>query len=203
VWLLGVGALLAVACTSDVIVVGGGSGGGGGAGSGASAGQGGTDPWTVCVRNDDCIVVTESCCGSCGAPTRDDGMAINADFRDERWTTQCMGRSCPPCIDPRDPTLIATCEAGTCTLVDLNEHSSTACTANSDCRLRTNDCCECGGGSGGESLIAINVNAEAGYAGLVCDDAGCDKCLPAYPAEATAVCDPAGYCDVVWAPAPP
>ena len=50
-----------------------------------------------------------------------------------------------------------------------------------------------------ESLIAINVNAEADYASLVCDgDIGCPECAPVYPAEASAVCNPGGYCEVAW-----
>jgi hypothetical protein len=192
-WLVGSAAvLIGAACTSSVTTTGGGSGG---SGSGASGGGG---DLTSCMRHDDCIVISQSCCGSCGAASRGDAIAINADQVAAHRAGLCQSTDCPACYSPGDPTLIAACEAGSCMLVDLHEHPSTSCNSNSDCRLRSKDCCECGGGSDMESLIAINVTSEAGYTDLVCDDEACPECAPVYPAEARAQCSLDGFCEVVW-----
>ena len=100
---------------------------------------------------------------------------------------------------PQDPTLIATCNAGVCEVVDLQAHSVTECGDPNDCRLRTHDCCECGGDQSMEGLIAINRSGESDFSALVCDSQmGCALCQPLPPANAIADCD-MGRCRVVWA----
>ena len=75
----------------------------------------------------------------------------------------------------------------------------TACNSKSDCRLRSKDCCECGGANGEEGLIAIHRDQEAAYSKLVCpiDGSGCPECGIAYDEAASADCL-GGVCTVVW-----
>ena len=151
-----------------------------------------------CSAPVDCIVVSQSCCGNCGQPSRDDAIAIHRDARSAHRDNVCdEGTGCPACAAPRDPTLIATCTAGQCEVVDLLEHSSGECSDSMDCRLRTIDCCECGGDISMEGIVA--VSNEGDFAPLVCDPAGqgCPECAPIYPEEASAVCT-SGQCTVSW-----
>ncbi len=94
---------------------------------------------------------------------------------------------------PQDPTLLATCRGGSCVVVDLQEHESTACKDASDCRVRTNSCCECGGPVDDDHLIA--VAGGGAYDALVCDpNTACLECAPAYPPKKL-VCD-GGHCAI-------
>jgi hypothetical protein len=97
--------------------------------------------------------------------------------------------------------LIATCDGEHCQAIDLKQDPITECVEDTDCRVRTADCCECGGNMDLYSLIAIAVSAEADYAALVCEpDAACPECAPEYPEEASAYCDETGHCDVRISP---
>jgi hypothetical protein len=101
---------------------------------------------------------------------------------------------CPACAGVPDPTLLATCDAGQCKLIDLQTHPSTACKDSTQCRLRTNQCCECGGPVDYEHLIAVSGN----YAELVCGPLeDCAECAPEPPRDAEAVCVD-GHCQAVW-----
>lgn len=174
----------------------------GDAGSGgATAGQGGVagagSRPTDCAVPSDCIVVPESCCGQCGAAVRGDAIALNragaADYR----LTLCQDTGCPLCDMPNDATLVATCSAGKCELVDLLKHPSTACERNEDCELRTNECCNCGGAQTIDHLIA--VNRMSNYPSLVCDpNEACDPCVDPPPDRAQALCE-SGRCVAEWA----
>lgn len=161
-----------------------GSGGatGGSGGTAGSAGTGGapTD-WTKCDKPSDCVLLSLSCCGSCGAVTRGDAQALNQQGATAYLTDKCADVDCPGCYQPQDPTLLATCEAGSCVVVDLLQHASTACSSANDCRLRTTDCCECGGTIDDEHLIAVS-NTGTSFDPLVCDPGtGCPECAPVYP----------------------
>jgi len=166
---------------------------------------GGTDTgggsFDLCEVSSECVVVPVSCCGSCGAATRGDAIAINSDQAGAHRMSVCgpMG-DCPACYMPQDPTLVATCNAGRCEIVDLRDDDIAACAEASDCRIRTKDCCECGGDTSMEGLIAIPRESENAYMELVCDEGmftGCPECAPIYPPEASATCVD-GFCAVVW-----
>lgn len=88
-----------------------------------------------------------------------------------------------------DPTLLATCEAGRCELVDVQAESPlTSCVDASECRLRLAGCCECGDILQGQ-VIAIRTDAEQAYRTLTCDpDAACDACLPNLDGAFDALC---------------
>jgi hypothetical protein len=140
----------------------GGSGGVPMGGSGGTSGAAGA-AWDSCELTSKCVVRPESCCGNCGAATRDDIIALNQDYVTAYTTNNCANADCPGCYIPSDPTLLATCSSGLCTVVDLLSHPSTQCTDEGDCRIRTKDCCECGGGTDEEHLIAINVSKESEF----------------------------------------
>jgi len=161
--------------------------------NGGTGGSGGGIPGlAACTANADCIVVPKSCCGSCGAATREDSIAVNAKKASDYRSSVCDSMGCPACYMPTDPTLVATCSAGTCQVVDLLKHAATSCTSENDCRVRTTACCECGGPTDDEHLIA--VAQEPAYSALVCDGQGCPECAPQYPPKAL-VCE-AGHCKI-------
>ncbi|MCB9583905.1 MAG: hypothetical protein H6718_00815 [Polyangiaceae bacterium] len=160
---------------------GGSAGNAGGAGNAGTSGSGGT----AGVPNDcqvpsDCVVMPISCCGSCGVPSRGDAQAVRKDQAQAVSQAACgEGSGCPACAAPPDPTLLATCEAGQCTLVDLQEDPITECMTGEDCRIRTDTCCECGGPTDEGHLIAIRKDGN--FESLVCDpNTGCDDCIPDY-----------------------
>ena len=178
--------------------LGGGDNGGtmGGVGVGGAGGS-----FSACTLTSECLVRPQSCCGACGAAVRGDAIAMRLDAQYAYMQAYCADAGCPACWRPQDPTLLATCASSTCTLVDLSTLPLTSCTANSDCRLRTKSCCECGGAIDTDSLIAIRVGAEADYMGLACDvQHACDNCLPPLPWGARAECVE-GRCAVVAYPA--
>jgi hypothetical protein len=165
--------------------------------AGSSGGSGGdVDGHSACTRNSECIVVSVSCCGSCGTATRGDAIALNAARATEYRNTVCeIGEGCPPCYLPLDPTLTPTCTGGACRVVDLYEHPAASCSRDADCRVRTAACCECGGPTGPGELVA--VRDAAAYARLVCDaDQACPECQPFTPRDVQARCA-GGHCIVI------
>lgn len=151
--------------------------------------SGGTDAGSpVCEHHTDCTLVPVSCCGDCGAYTRDDISSVHDDLVAEQRMNACPdGLACPPCFNEPDPALQATCEGGSCGYVDLYDpemgHTSefTECTDDSDCVLRVVDCCECGAEIRPGRLVAIHVDQRASFTELVCEPGtACDDCVPTY-----------------------
>src|SRR6266508_117047 len=175
---------LAVACLAGAIAVFG------SLDCGGSTGSGGAGNFGSCSRNADCMVRPQSCCGTCGAATRDDMIAINGATWSAYRQAECANAVCLACSMPQDPNLLATCNGAQCALVDLLAEPLTACTSGSDCRIRTNECCECGGKTDREHLIAVRNSSAETFHKLFCDPVtSCAECLPTYPPEATAACD--------------
>lgn len=156
----------------------------------------------ACSEPSDCIVVPAGCCGSCGAPTRGDAIAIARDQGATYRDRVCIGVGCPACAPLFiDPTLVATCNAGQCEVIDWTAHTGSECTSNTDCAVRTPDCCPCGGDTDPGRLIG--VASENAYAALVCDsDQACPECAAIYPSEVTARCHPLGHCETLDARLP-
>jgi len=150
------------------------------------------------------VLAANDCCGPCGAPQLGDVDAVNEDMLEEHFDEVCPdpnAEPCPDCPSAPNPFLVATCDGAHCQAVDLKQDPITECVENTDCRLRTADCCECGGNTDPWALIAIAVDAEGAYSELVCDpDAGCPECAPVYPEEASAHCDETGHCAVLIEP---
>ncbi len=191
--------LLSASCGGSVIAEsdstdGGTSASGSGGSAGGATGSGGTGggaDFGSCSRNSDCMVRAKSCCGACGVATRQDFVTINGASASAYADIVCSGgMGCPACYMAGDPNLLATCNGSRCALVDLLAEALTACTTGSDCRVRTNECCECNGKVDREHLIAVANSWEETFHKLFCDsDSVCGKCVPIYPPEATAACD--------------
>ena len=170
--------------------VGGSSAGGTASGGVGSAGSG-TEPASNCITSSECAIRSISCCGSCGAPTRDDVIAMRRDALSDYTPADC-GMGCPACAMLGDSTLLASCDDGICTVLDLQLHRSPECMSNTDCAVRTQACCPCGSGTGMGELVAISDSAA--YEVLVCGGSvDCDDCVPEYPLQVTAACE-SGRC---------
>lgn len=168
-----------------------GAGGSGPTGGGGAASGG-------CTENADCAIRPASCCGMCGAATRTDNVVLPVSQLPAYEATACPpGSGCVGCFAETDPTLIAACSDGTCQLVDWLESPSNHCQANTDCRVRTTSCCECGGQLDLAHLIALPATAENDWQGLACDSSfGCPECAPSYPQNVVAECS-GGKCRAV------
>lgn len=168
-----------------------------GSSSALEPGSGDAGPsYAECTKSSECVIRPASCCGQCGAATREDAVAINQSHLSDYQNAHCADVGCATCYSAQDARLIATCDAGRCKLVDLAAHPSTACTADSQCRIRTNVCCECGGPTNVEHLIG--VSSEPAFVALVCSsDQACPECEPIYPPGAMALCDD-GHCEAVY-----
>jgi hypothetical protein len=153
-----------------------------------------------CAENADCTLAIDDCCGTCGRPTLDDYDAILATRSAEHARMVCPDPGavpCPGCASMDNPNLGAACESRVCVGYDVRQRSLSSCMSDGDCRLRTRDCCECGGATDLGSLIAIRLDGEPAYGALVCPpDASCPECAPIYPAEYEAFCAPDGQCDI-------
>lgn len=157
-----------------------------------------TRPWASCSVNSQCVIAANSCCGTCGEPSVDNVDGVNAAHLDEHLKAVCPAPvPCPKCATQDNPDLHATCAEGSCRALDIRKDETSACARDEDCRLRVKGCCECGGSTAVEDLIAVNVSQEFHYAGLVCDPMqACAECAPVYPASVEAYCGGDGHCDV-------
>lgn len=165
-------------------------------GGSTEPGQSPSPIYDICSESSECVIRPASCCGQCGAATRADVIALNAN-QVAAYTGEVCGDDfgCPACYMAPDPTLLGTCEAGHCKVVDLRTHVATECDQPSDCRIRTTACCECGGPTDVEHIVAIS--SESSFAGLVCDGQACPECAPIYPDEVAARCS-MGHCEADW-----
>lgn len=171
--------------------------GDGDADSGDGDGDGGTD-WSSCRVPSDCELAANTCCGTCGVPTLDDVDAINGDQWQAHYDEVCDDPDpiCPGCAAAPNPWLTATCTAQTCEAVDLSTHPANECIADTDCRVRTPLCCECGAPTEPGYLIGWPIDGEQSLSEAVCDpNIGCPECAPTYPDDVEAYCDE-GRCAV-------
>lgn len=146
-----------------------------------------------CAQPSECVIVSVGCCTVCGTPTSSDVTAIRRDALPAR-RERCKDVGCPACAESPNPSLIATCDAGRCEVVDLQQVPAvSACLEDDDCRVRATACCECGADTSPYALIAIAVEGEAALTSFVCDrpSQACPECAPIYPDAVSASCDPA------------
>lgn len=73
--------------------------------------------FTPCGDDSDCVVVPQSCCGSCGLATKTDLIAIAKIHAGDYRHAVCAGKPCPACGGPIDPSLTARCKENACELV--------------------------------------------------------------------------------------
>ena len=156
----------------------------------------GTDVRRDCSSHADCTLVSASCCGSCGAPTSADVVALRVDAVATHRMSVCGSGvvACPACATMANPDLFASCQNSVCTVVDLLASSLTSCTTNADCALRAAACCECGAPMDVWNLVALAGSGSSEFAAMVCDPGtACDECMPVYPVAPAPACS-AGHC---------
>ncbi|HEX7672295.1 MAG TPA: hypothetical protein VF395_22015 [Polyangiaceae bacterium] len=170
------------------------------------ADDGSSTSWAACSLNSECTLAGKSCCEPCGMPTLAEVDAVNSSRLAEHRSALCPGPVvCAPCQVPstKNPNLLATCSNAVCHAEDVRTEPASACATDDDCRLRTASCCECGGSTASDSLIAVNRSNESLYAALVCDRLqACPQCAPIYPTDVTAHCATDGHCAIRAATAP-
>ncbi|MCZ7682880.1 MAG: hypothetical protein M5U28_30400 [Sandaracinaceae bacterium] len=156
-----------------------------------------TDPHRACASPTDCVVVPRSCCGTCGVASRGDAVALHRELAASARSARCAGTGCPDCTADPDPTLLATCRARRCELVDLLRSPLTRCRTADDCQVRTSACCVCDGTA---PYVALASDQDDEYAALVCaPDARCGSCLMTRPSAPIACLR--GHCRVTERPA--
>jgi hypothetical protein len=175
---------------------------------GGNAGTGGGSQGSVnrlCTVNSDCVLVPVSCCGTCGAPTATDVLAINSDSIQLQSDLACANQAvpgCPLCAAEPNGSLLAQCVQGSCEVFDVRASPVSACETAQECVLRVAACCECGAAMNVSSLIALNADQLSSYAQLVCDStADCMDCAPVYPSDITIDCI-SGHCQLAPSLAP-
>lgn len=190
---------------------GGTTGNGGRTGSttpphGGSTGSGGTSATaggsggfaTSCQQPSDCTLTAATCCGTCGIPQKTDVVAVATAGLNAYRNAICGSgpKLCPLCATMNNPDLLATCDRGTCSVVDLTESPLSACSRVTDCRLRAATCCECGASMALWDLVALSSDGLVGYAAILCDaGAACPECMPHYPTNAQLSCT-LGHCSL-------
>lgn len=179
--------------TNDAAAGGAGGGSGGSSGSAGSGATCGAPAWKACTGPMQCVLATDDCC-LCGMPELQDFEAIHQNHASK---CTCDGPVCG-CATALNPNLAASCENGQCVAWDVRTTAKySACTDDTQCKLRMGlECCEsCQGGEWG--LVAIRSDSESALVAAACaPNTGCDDCVPAYPPDAHARCV-AGFCSVV------
>lgn len=142
-----------------------------------------------------CILAITDCCGKCGETAITDYHAIHRDRASAHRASVCTdpGFGCPDCISSKSPNLVAFCRGERCVGVDVRTDAISECATDSDCMLRTgNDCCESCGVSDPSQLIALSKAKGSELTAQVCDPlaGACPPCVPVYPPDVAATCDP-------------
>ncbi|MFK8002715.1 MAG: hypothetical protein AB8H86_24230 [Polyangiales bacterium] len=152
-------------------------------------------PVGECVTPTDCVLLPESCCGSCGQPSRTDIDSVPRSGVDAQRAMACADPvPCPDCEGQPDPTLLPDCSMSSCTVFDLNPPAGpapglSACEDDTDCVIRAASCCECGATITEETVVAINLEIRGGYEPFVCEPGiACPECAPVYPDNLVARC---------------
>jgi hypothetical protein len=139
-----------------------------------------------CAQHSDCSLVPRTCCPGCGLPTADSYLALGRDALSPVEAMTCLGdrgASCPECESGVNPSAYAACIDAQCSVVDVTGFAS--CLINTDCRLVSKDCCDCGGDFSEWGVMSVNYS----YARPPgCDGVGCGGCIPSNPANVYAVC---------------
>ncbi|MEZ4335527.1 MAG: hypothetical protein R3B82_02770 [Sandaracinaceae bacterium] len=160
-----------------------------------------------CTRNSDCVLVADSCCGTCGRPTRGDVAAVNESRTEDYYLDVACPEArdeppiCPGCASQPNPYLVATCDMmpfrPVCSVVDLETPEYQSCTTDSDCVLAAPDCCACGEI---DLFSTLAVRGDVDVNALLCDgEIICPPCAAVFDPRATPRCD-AGACVVDVAP---
>ncbi|HMI86091.1 MAG TPA: hypothetical protein VK550_18470 [Polyangiaceae bacterium] len=182
-----------VVTTGSGTTVGGTTTGTGGSGAkggtGGSGGAGGTIDFGACTGPGQCELAPVKCC-LCGILGLEVLEAINSANR-TAYLQQTCGLNpppCPNCAATIEPHLMARCESGRCTKVDMSKDPTyTKCGSDQECMLRKGlACCECGATG---DWVAIGRVGNKLLISEVCPQmSACPDCAPTPPAGVSAVC---------------
>jgi hypothetical protein len=159
----------------------------------ADAGTDAGQDLRACTEQDECVLVSASCCGVCGQPSARNMAGVRWD-RAEAYGRSLCGPTpppCPECAETTNPHLTAVCRVGLCAAVDVREDDTlTGCASDADCALRYGTaCCEsCSGTT--EDLTALATRTLAGAVRCAPNEGACPACVPVYPRSARARCNP-------------
>lgn len=174
-------------------------GSGGSSGTGGS-GTGGSAP-AACSQTSDCVLMQAGCCAACDPITKDDLIAVRREQQGMR-PPRCNvdGVTCGACedvgeLDRNSQYFVASCEQGSCQVLDLRTTANTECDSHDDCSLRNGSaCCE---GCDGTGLVALSSRE---LVRATCEaDFACDLCGPSISELYAAGCDAEGRCFVGYA----
>jgi hypothetical protein len=141
----------------------------------------------ACSQHQDCALQPRLCCPPCTTPVADQLFAAHRDGPRLEEVGACLGDAtsgCATCTAGQSSAIYPACVDGQCTVLDVSAYA--ACSTGEDCRIRTKDCCVCGGDRSVAGVIVVNASfSQPDYcaASLACDD--CD----AEPSDALPVCD--------------
>jgi hypothetical protein len=139
-----------------------------------------------CIGHSDCSLVQRTCCPTCGSPPADAYMAVGREGLSPVEAMSCLGDSsagCPECESGTNPSVYAACIDAQCSVVDVSEFGS--CLIDTDCRLVSKDCCDCGGDFSDWGVMSVNYSYDRPER---CNGVGCDGCVPDDPLNIYAVC---------------
>jgi len=145
----------------------------------------------ACLKNSDCMLADQTCCGKCGGDVSlADKAAINVGSF-TTWHGDVCGTqpACPPCVPVSGPFQAVCDQTGMCRTEDFSAQK--ACTRDADCIAQPVDCCPCG------QLTDNDVTALKAPATFPPCVVTCVACPGGYqlPPDVHAVCDLSGhYC---------
>jgi hypothetical protein len=149
----------------------------------------------TCTSHAECRLTPRDCCPGCGELRADLLLGVRVDASTPREASLCRDPSdiCVDCDFSLSPTHYPACIDGICSVVDVSEFAS--CLIDTDCRLVSKDCCDCGGDFSQWGVMAVNYSYARPQR---CDGVGCDDCAPDAPSNIYATClTDRGVCGVL------
>lgn len=134
----------------------------------------------ACESHDDCrvVIVDDRCCSRPMAVRPHRQVAAEHEVTaTARREAECSGNNigCETIGYPDIPVrYFAECTEGACNLVDLHEDVASACSVDTDCRVRAVDCCGCGIGDSPSLGQMIGVSGDTSHLPLCVNDEACD-----------------------------
>lgn len=178
----------------------------GGCGGTTTLGNGGTDAGTdggvpgyaACDGPGQCKALVPGCCGVCGAPALSDVTGVNASRVTEFKAATCHEKNpiCPKCAQMTEPNLVAFCESDRCTARDVRTEELSACQTDSDCVLRTAECCSPCQVEPFQLIAIAKAHAEDFRASVCAPTDACPHCVVQMPPGHVASCGPQHHCQV-------
>lgn len=149
----------------------------------------------TCNSHADCKLTPRDCCPGCGELRADRllGMHVSSTTLGEAGLCRDPSDVCVDCDFSLSPTHYPACIEGICSVVDVSEFGR--CLIDTDCRLVSKDCCDCGGDFSEWGVMSVNYSYDRPER---CDGVGCDGCVPDDPSNIYAMCETErGVCGLI------